>query len=341
MSSASSSSAARNSEASALQIDWSPRRILGRVLRYKGLTALLILVALCTMLAITEEHFLSQRSLTLVARQLSFVGIAGLGAMLVLSCGQLDLSVGSCMGLAGVVAAYCSVYLGMADWMALAVALASGAVFGAINGALVVGLSLNSLIVTLGTGLIGRGTIYALTNSTPVEGFSKGIRYLGTGYVLGIPLPVWFVMILVCVFSWIMARTTFGWHIYAIGGNEEAARLSGVRVDRLKLLAFIIAGVLSAFGGVLLTARLGSGEVNVGTGYELDIIAAAVIGGLRFGAGSSGVTPLAMLLGVAVMSVTRSALSLLDIPSAFQPIVLGSAILIAMGLERIRSLRHK
>jgi ribose transport system permease protein len=137
-----------------------------------------------------------------------------------------------------------------------------------------------------------------------------------------------------------MARTTFGWHIYSIGGNEEAARLSGVRVDRLKLVAFTVAGAMSAFGGILLTARLGSGEVNVGTGYELDIIAAAVIGGLRFGAGSSGVTPFAMLLGVAVMSVMRSALSLLDIPSAFQPIVLGSAILIAMGLERIRSLRN-
>jgi ribose/xylose/arabinose/galactoside ABC-type transport system permease subunit len=317
-----------------------PVRLVSRILQYKGLTALVILIALCTLLGIVDQHFISGRSLTLVARQLSFVGIAGLGAMLVLSCGQLDLSVGSCMGLAGVLAAYCSVDLGLSGPAAFVVALAAGAVYGAINGALVVGLNLNSLIVTLATGLIGRGAIYALTNSTPVYGFSKGLRYLGTGYVLGLPLPVWIVLVLVCIFSWVMARTTFGWHIYSIGGNEEAARLSGVRVDRLKLVAFTVAGAMSAFGGILLTARLGSGEVNVGTGYELDIIAAAVIGGLRFGAGSSGVTPFAMLLGVAVMSVMRSALSLLDIPSAFQPIVLGSAILIAMGLERIRSLRN-
>lgn len=318
----------------------SPARLASRILQYKGLTALVILFALCALLGIVDEHFISQRSLMLVARQVSFVGIAGLGAMLVLSCGQLDLSVGSSMGLAGVLAAYCSVNFGFSAPAALIAALAGGAIYGAINGALVVGLNLNSLIVTLATGLIGRGTIYALTNSAPVYGFSKGLRYLGTGYVLGVPLPVWIVLALVCIFSWVMARTTFGWHIYAIGGNEEAARLSGVRVDRMKLVAFIIAGTMSAFGGVLLTARLGSGEVNVGTGYELDVIAAAVIGGLRFGAGSAGVSPFAMLLGVAVMSVMRSALSLLDIPSAFQPIVLGSAILIAMGLERVRSLRN-
>jgi ribose/xylose/arabinose/galactoside ABC-type transport system permease subunit len=114
-----------------------------------------------------------------------------------------------------------------------------------------------------------------------------------------------------------------------------------VPVDRLKLISFTIAGLLAALGGVLLTARLGSGEVSVGAGYELDVIAAAVIGGLRFGAGSAGVSPAGMLLGVAVMSIMRSALSLLDIPSAFQPIVLGGAILMAMGLERMRSARQQ
>jgi len=287
-----------------------------------------------------DKSFVSERSLTLVARQMSFVGVASLGAMLVLSCGQLDLSVGSCMGLGGVLAAHCTVDLHMSDASALAIALSSGVVYGAINGALVVGLRLNSLIVTLGTGLMGRGAIYALTNSMPVSGFSHGLRYLGVGYYGGLPVPVWILLALGIVFSLIMARTKFGWHIYAIGGNEEAARLSGVQVDRLKLISFTLAGLLAALGGVLLTARLGSGEVSVGTGYELDVIAAAVIGGLRFGVGSAGVSPIGMLLGVAVMSVMRSALSLLDIPSAFQPIVLGCAILMAMGLERARSVRQ-
>jgi ribose transport system permease protein len=321
-----------------------PRRLrpdlFGAMFQYKEASALVILIALCVLLAIVDKNFVSERSLTLVARQISFVGIASLGAVLVLSCGQLDLSIGSCMGLGGVLAAHCVVDLHLSDATAVAVALAAGAVFGAANGALVVGLRLNSLIVTLGTGLIGRGVIYSITNSMPVNGISRGLRYLGVGYFWALPIPVWIALILVAIFGWIMGRTTLGWHIYAIGDNEEAARLSGVRVDRLKLFSFTIAGLTGALGGLLLTARLGSGEVNVGAGYELDVIAAAVIGGLRFGAGSAGVTPVGMLLGVAVMSVMRSALSLLDIPSAFQPIVLGCAILLALGLERARSARR-
>jgi ribose transport system permease protein len=315
--------------------------IVRSVFQYKEVTAAIILVAICILLALGNENFLTVRSLTLEARSMSFVGIASLGAMLVLSMGQLDLSVGSCMGLAGVLAAYSTVDLGLPDGVVLVIVVVTGALYGFINGSLVVGLNLNSLIVTLATGLVGRGTVYALTNGIPVSGFSKGLRFLGAGFWLGLPMPVWILIGFTLVFSWLMARTTFGWRIYAIGGNEEAVRLSGVPVDRIKIIAFVIAGIMAAIGGMLLTARLGSGEVNIGLGYELDIIAAAVIGGLRFGAGSSGVTPIGILLGVAVMSVLRSALSFLSVPSAYQPIVIGSAILLAMGLERVRSMRHK
>ena len=323
-----------------LRLAWGGRLDLaGAARQYKEATALVILIALCVLLAIVDKNFVSERSLTLIARQASFVGIASLGAMLVLSCGQLDLSVGSCMGLGGVLAAHCAVDLHLSDVTALAIALGAGTIYGAVNGALVVGLQLNSLIVTLATGLVGRGTIYSLTNGMPVSGFSNGLRYLGVGYSgvcrcrCGSCSP-WSIF-----FSWLMGRTTFGWHIYAIGGNEEAARFSGVPRRSIEAHFVTVAGLLGALGGLLLTARLGSGEVNVGAGYELDIIAAAVIGGLRFGAGSAGVTPIGMLLGVAVMSVLRSALSLLDIPSAFQPIVIGSAILLALTLERARSSR--
>ncbi|MFN0195022.1 MAG: ABC transporter permease [Aestuariivirga sp.] len=314
--------------------------VVRNVFQHKEVTAAIILVALCVLLSLGNEHFLSARSLTLEARSMSFVAIASLGAMIVLSMGQLDLSVGSCMGLAGVLAAFCTVNLGLSDGAVLVVVVATGALYGLINGLLVVGLRLNSLIVTLATGLVGRGIVYALTNGSPVSGFSKGLRTLGAGFWLGLPVPVWILLGCGVVISWVMSSTTFGWRVYAIGSNEEAARLSGVPVDRIKVIGFVVAGIMAAFGGVLLTARLGSGEVNVGTGYELDIIAAAVIGGLRFGAGSGGVTPIGILLGVAVMSVLRSALSFLSVPSAYQPIVIGFAILLAMGLERIRSIRR-
>ena len=318
-----------------------PSSVVARrnVFRYKELTALLILIALVVVLTIANENFFSERSLTLVLRSLSFLGIAGLGAMLVLSLGQLDLSVGSGMGLAGVIAAYSFVDLHLPDPAIVALVLLIGALYGAVNGILVVGLQLNSLIVTLATGLIGRGVIYALTNGNPVTGFSKTLRPVGAAFVWGLPVPFWILIVLAVFFYWLTSQTRFGWNVYAIGGNEEAARLSGVPVDAVKLVAFVIAGITAALGGMMLTARLGSGEVNVGSGYELDIIAAAVVGGLRFGAGSSGVSPAGMLLGIAVMSVLRIALSFLDVPSAYQPIVFGSAILLAMGLERMRSLR--
>lgn len=310
------------------------------VLRQKELTALIILIAMALMLSFWNENFLSQRSLILVARSMSFVGVASLGAMLVLSMGQLDLSVGSCMGLGGVIAAYCSAVLHLPDLATLLIIVAIGAGYGLINGGLVVGLGLNSLIVTLATGLVGRGTIYALTNGLPINGFSKGLKVLGSGVWLGLPVPVLILAGLLLAFIWLMSRTKFGWHIYAIGGNEEAARLSGVPVGRTKIIAFVVAGVAGALGGMMLTARLGSGEVSVGAGYELDIIAAAVVGGLRFGSGTSGVSPVGILLGIAVMSLLRNALAFLDVPSAYQPIVLGSAILLAMLLERLRTLNR-
>ena len=161
------------------------------------------------------------------------------------------------MGLGGVLAAHCTVDQHMGDAAALTTALAAGALYGAFNGALVVGLRLNSLIATLDTGLMGRGAIYAMTNSMPVNGFSRGLRHLGVGYFWGLPTPVWILLALAVVMTIVMARSKFGWRIYAIGGNEEAARLSGVQADRLKLISFTIAGLFAALGGMLLTAHLG------------------------------------------------------------------------------------
>ena len=312
-------------------------RTLKNIVERPETTAFVVLLCLGALLAMTNPHFLTVRNLTLVARSLSFVGIASLGGMVVLSCAQLDLSVGSAMGLAGVFAAYLTVSFDAPAWLILPAALAVGALYGVVNGLLIVLLDLDLLIVTLGTGLIGRGAIYVLSGGWPVAGFSPTLRELGIGFVAGVPVPVWIMLVFGMIFTWIMSSTTFGWHIYAIGGNEEAARLSGVPVDRLKVVAYVIGGVMAALGGFLLTARLGTGEVSVASGYELDVIAAAVIGGLKFGNGSRGVTATGILLGVAVMALLRNALVLLSVPSEYQQIALGGALLLAMGLERARS----
>lgn len=308
------------------------KTIIGR----RETTAFVVLAALCVFLALMNPNFPTTRNLTLVARSMSFVGIASLGGAVVLSCGQLDLSIGSAMGLAGVFAAYLTVSLGAPAWLVLPTALVVGGLFGLFNGLLIVLLRLDSLIVTLGTGLMGRGAIYVITGGWPIGGFSRTLRQLGIGFVGGVPIPVWIMLALGTFFTWLMSSTAFGWHIYAIGGNEEAARLSGVPVDRLKVISYVVGGLLAAAGGFLLTARLGTGEVSVASGYELDVIAAAVIGGLQFG-GGRGVTSTGILLGVCVMAVLRNALVLLSVPSEYQQIVLGSVLLLAMGFERARS----
>jgi ribose transport system permease protein len=309
------------------------RTIIGR----RETTALVVLVILCVFLSLMNPNFLTVRNLTLVGRSLSFVGIASLGGAVVLSCGQLDLSIGSAMGLAGVFAAYLTVSLDCPAWLVLPCALAVGIVYGLLNGLLIVLLRLDSLIVTLGTGLMGRGAIYVITGGWPIGGFSPTLRQLGIGFVGGIPVSVWIMLALGAIFTWLMSSTAFGWHIYSIGGNEESARLSGVPVDRLKVVAYVVGGLMAAVGGFLLTARLGTGEVSVASGYELDVIAAAVIGGLQFGSGGRGVTSTGILLGVCVMAVLRNALVLLSVPSEYQQIVLGGALLLAMGFERARS----
>lgn len=309
---------------------------LKSLLRRQETTATVVLLVLGAFLTFMNPNFLTTRNLTLVARSLSFVGIAGLGGMVVLSSGQLDLSIGSCMGLAGVLAAYLSYNLHVPDVPVFLIALGVGVMFGLANGLLIGKLHLNPFMVTLGTSLAGRGAIYVLTNGWPVNGFSPKLMYLGKGFILGIPVPVWIMLVLGAVFTWLMSCTTYGWHIYAIGSSEESARLSGVNVDRLKLSAYIVVGLMGALGGFLLTARLGTGEVSVATGYELDVMAAAVIGGLKLGGGGKGGTAVGTIIGAAVMAILRNALSLLSVPAQYQQIVVGTAMLLAMAMDRLR-----
>ena len=295
--------------------------------------ALLAVLILIVALTIANEHFLTASNLLLVARGFSFVAIAGMGASLVMMTSGIDLSTGSVMGLAGIVAAFLSARE-MGTAVAILGALAAGALIGLVNGVLISKVKMAPFIVTLGTMQIGRGFVYVITGGWPLQGFSDTALFLGQGFVLGIPVPVWIMVAFLVLWNWVLRRTTFGWYVYSLGGNEEAARLSGVPVNRVKILVYVLSGLMGALGGFLITARLGLGECSAGLGYEMDVIAACVLGGVSLSGGEGNV--LGVVVGAALMGLLRNGLALLGVSAFWQQIVIGTIIILAVLLDRIR-----
>ena len=295
--------------------------------------ALFAVVVLSIALSLASDNFLNPNNRALVGRGFSFVTIAGIGVAMVMITGGIDLSVGSVMGLAGVIAALLSSQ-GYSTFVAILGALAAGAAIGLLNGVLVARAKMPPFIVTLGTLGIGRGLVYVITGGWPLQGFSKQALFLGQGYIMGIPTPVWIMAGLLIIWHFILKRTTFGWYIYSIGGNEEASRLSGVPVIRVKTLVYVMSGIMGAIGGFLLTARLGLGEATSGLGYELDVIAACVLGGVSLSGGEGNVV--GVVLGAALMGLLRNGLALLGVSGYWQQIVIGGVIILAVLIDRIR-----
>jgi ribose transport system permease protein len=181
---------------------------------------------------------------------------------------------------------------------------------------------------------VGRGLVYVVTGGWPMSGFQPSILFLGQGFFLGIPIPVWIMVVFMIVLSLLLERTSFGWYVKSIGGNEEAARLSGIPVRRVKFLVYLLGGFMGAVGGFLLVARLGVGETTAGISYELQVIAAAVIGGVSLKGGEG--TVFSAVLGAALMGILRNGLVLLGVGSFWQQIVIGSVIIIAVLVDKLR-----
>jgi ribose transport system permease protein len=222
------------------------------------------------------------------------------------------------------------------------VGLIVATIAGAINGILVTRFKIPALITTLATLTIFRGISYSATNGLPVFGFPKesflgfneGIQALGTGYVLGIPIPV-IIMVVMFILGYIfLYRTYFGRYIYAIGGNEEAARLSGIKVERIQLLVYAVAGFLTGIAGLIVLGRVNSGQPSVGQGFELQVITAVVLGGVSIAGGKGELT--GVLLGVLITGVLANGLILLNVSEYNQLVVRGLVLLFAVGLDRIR-----
>jgi ribose transport system permease protein len=293
------------------------------------------LFGLCVVLWALTPHFLTVSNLLNVVEQAAIIAIVAVGMTFVIITGGIDLSVGSVLAFAGVVMA--SVLHAEAPVpLALAAALGTGLFCGLVNGALITVGRLPPFIATLGMMSVARGTALMFTEGRPVSGFSGGFRSLATGEVLGLPVSVVIMVGVYAVAHFVLTRTKLGRYTYAIGGNEEAALLSGVNVKFYKAAVYGISGALSGLAAVILTARLNSAQPIAGMMYELDAIAATVIGGTSLLGGEG--TVVGTLIGALIMAVLRNGLNLLGVSSFIQQIVIGSviiaAVLIDMWLKR-------
>ena len=303
-------------------------RVKVRLAQYGIYLALLLLVLFFT---VASDVFLTSANLLNVLRQVSIIGICAVGLTFVLLTGGIDLSVGSVIGVSGMTCATL-VAAGFPVVLAVAAALAFGFFAGLLAGFVINEAGIPPLITTLGLMTTFRGVSYIIGGGLPVYGVPDGLKALGQGYVLGIPVPVILMGVTLSLGHVVLTYTRFGREVYGVGGNEEAARLSGVSVKGLKYKVYALSGSLAAFAGIVLMARVNSGQPKGGEGYELDIITAVVLGGVSIFGGVGRLS--GVLAGVLIMGVLANGMILLNIDEYVQWVVKGAVLLAAVALDQ-------
>ncbi len=305
------------------------RRIIHR-LQGRQFGTLVGLIGLCVALTVLTPFFFTVSNLVNVVQQSAIIAVVAAGMTFVIISGGIDLSVGSIVALAGLVAAD-ALHSGLPVTVAVTVALLVGLLVGIVNGVLITFGKLPPFIATLGTMSAVRGLALMYTGGAPISGFEENFRILATGSPLGIPAPVIVMVAVFIIMHVVLSRTKVGRYTYAIGGNEEGATLSGVNVVFHKTVVYGLCGLLAGLAAILLTARLNSAQPIAGTAYELDAIAAAVIGGTSLLGGEG--TLFGTLIGALIMGVLRNGLNLLNVSSYLQQVAIGAVIIVAVYVD--------
>jgi ribose transport system permease protein len=291
----------------------------------------LILLFLLILFSFIAPKFMTFGNLRTLIRQVSFSGISAVGLMFVMISGGIDLSIGSQIVFSNVLLA-----IMMVDWklppaLAIPLLLLVGTGLGAVNGFLCIKLKIHPLIITLGTSAIFKGLGFIINQSRNIMGFPDSFRWFGQGYVWGIPVPVIVMIVVALIGSFILTKTYFGRQIFALGGNEEAARLAGVHINRMKVILFMICGFISSITAVLLLSRVFAGQTVTGQGLEFDCLTAALLGGVSFKGGEGSV--FGLMVGIIIIGVLNNAMQLASFPDFSQTVVKGSVLLIAVAFD--------
>lgn len=291
----------------------------------------IILFIIIAVLSSLSDSFFTLSNLTTVALQTSLIAIVAIGMTFAIISGGIDLSVGSVAALCGALAAGLATRQGMGTFPAILIALTAGASLGAINGALIVFGQMPPFVATLAMMAGARGLTLVYTQGRPIAGLDSSFTFLAGGNLLGIPVPVLFMLALAVCAHLILTQTAYGLHIYAVGGSEETARLASVPVQRIKMGVYIISGLCAASMGILITSRLWSAQPNTGILLELDAITSAILGGasLAGGAGNIGGT----IAGAFILGALSNGLNLLAVPSFTQQVVKGVIFIVAVLLD--------
>jgi ribose transport system permease protein len=297
----------------------------------KSLIALILLIVVVSFL---NPHFFTTGNILNILRQTSVSAIIAVGMTLVILTGGIDLGVGSVLALCGAFAASL-IAMEVSVMIAVPVALFAGAALGAMSGIIIAKGKVQAFIATLVTMTLLRGVTMVYTDGRPIStGFTDvadSFSWIGTGYLLGVPVPIWLMVIVFASVWYLLNHTRFGRYVYALGGNEAATRLSGINVDKVKIGVYAICGVLAALAGLIVTSRLSSAQPTAGMGYELDAIAAVVVGGTSLAGGKGRI--MGTLIGALIIGFLNNALNLLDVSSYFQMIAKAVVILLAVLVE--------
>ena len=318
------------------------RTVRERLFASQAFWVTLGLVIICAVMTwISPTGFATADNLYNITRNFAFIGIMALGMTVVLITGGIDLSVGSIMGIVAIVAGVL-LQAGYHWWLALGAGLLTGVVTGAINGVLIAYVGLSSFIVTLGMLSFARSIAIVLSQNKMIIDFGPDadvVYAIGGGQIFGISTPVWLLVILTVVFAAVLHLTTWGRHLYAIGGNEQAARLTGVPVARVKLQAYIVSALTAAVAGLMIMGWEGSAINALGQGYELRVIASTVIGGANLMGGEGGAV--GAFVGSALIEIIRNSLLMAGVDSNWQGAFVGVFIVLAVLLEKVRGRRRE
>lgn len=300
---------------------------------------LVVLLVLGTIFSLLTDTFLTIPNILNVLLQISIIAILGFGVTIIIISAGIDLSLGSVMALVGMGTAAILTSSTPSIFLAILGGLLIGGIVGFINGITVAYIHLPAFIATLAMMSIARGVALVVTNAIPIYNLPESFLFLGSGFLWGVPTPIYIMISLYFILDFILRKTKFGRYTYAIGGNEEATRLSGINIKRYKLLVYVVGGICTGVAGILFTARLGSGQPTAGVGYELDAITAAILGGTNLFGGSGNL--IGTLIGAFVMGVINNGQALLNISSYVQNIVRGIIVILAVGISTYQYMSRK
>ena len=314
-------------------------RNLKKLMKIKESGVLLILIVIMLIPGIISENFFSAYNIIILFRSLAFLGLVALGESIVILTGEIDLSVGSVAGFSGIITGFALSHWNMPPVMAFSVGIIIGILCGFINGTIISKLKVSSLVVTLGTMGVFEGLTLVLTKGTAVMGLPESFFVLGQGKLFGLPLPIFILLGLFIILSFILKKTKIGMKLYSVGSNSEAAEIIGLKVNRIKTLAFIISSLFASIAGIIMVSRLGTAQPTIGAEWLMPSVAAVVIGGTALTGGEG--TPFGTLIGATIMVVIENCIVIMGISPYWQKAVSGLVVVFAISLDAMRKIMRE